>query len=60
MPALVSEKMKKALAMLRKDSALTAYKAAQLTGISRSAISQNADYRALILARKETSKNAKQ
>lgn len=56
MPALVSEKMKKALAMLRKDSALTAYKAAQLTGISRSAISQNADYRALMKARK----NAKQ
>lgn len=53
MPALVSEKMKKALAMLRKDPTLTAYAAAQATGISRSAISQNADYRALINARKE-------
>jgi hypothetical protein len=53
MPALVSEKMKKALAMLKKDPALTAYAAAKATGISRSAISQNADYRALINSRKE-------
>ena len=58
MPALVSEKMKKAIALLTKDPKLTAYKAAQLTGISRSAISQNADYRALIKARKGVPKNA--
>ncbi len=53
MPALVSDQMKKALALLRKDPALTAYRAAQLAGISRSAISQNAQYRALIAQRKE-------
>lgn len=58
MPALVSKQMKTAIALLRKDPQLTAYKAAQLAGISRSAISQNAEYRALMTLRKEQAKNA--
>lgn len=59
MGAYVSEKMVRALELLRAYPTMTAYRAAILCDLSRSAISQSREYRALVQQRKEESKNAK-